>query len=122
MYRTRLKPPLNVRADISSSTRGLKFGLSLHLHPYFVYAKVYHNTSFTAFSGNTKKALKITNQPVIFRTFLQSTGHFQSLVHSGGCRGGSGVPPPRVFKYPLKLNNLVSVNQNISFPWDILEK
>ena len=32
-----LKPPVNAYADIFSGARGLKFGLSLHLHPYFVY-------------------------------------------------------------------------------------
>ena len=31
------KPPINVHADVLSETRGLKFGLSLHLHPYNVY-------------------------------------------------------------------------------------
>ena len=31
------KPPFNTRADISSRARGVKFGLSLHLHPYYVY-------------------------------------------------------------------------------------
>ena len=29
--------PLNADADKSSRARGLKFCLSLHLHPYFVY-------------------------------------------------------------------------------------
>ena len=32
------KPRLNDHADISSGARGLNFGLSLHLHPEFVYA------------------------------------------------------------------------------------
>ena len=32
------KPPLNAHSDVSSRARGLNFGLSLHLHPYFVYA------------------------------------------------------------------------------------
>ena len=31
-------PPINARADVSSETRGLNFGLSLHLQPCFVYA------------------------------------------------------------------------------------
>ena len=30
-------PLLNAHADLFSWTRGLMFGLSLHLHPYFVY-------------------------------------------------------------------------------------
>ena len=30
--------PLNTQADISSRSRGLNFGLSLHLHPNLVYA------------------------------------------------------------------------------------
>ena len=29
--------PLNACADVSRGARGLKFGLCLHLHPYFVY-------------------------------------------------------------------------------------
>ena len=33
-----LKPPFNIHADISRVANGLNFGLSLHLHPYFVYA------------------------------------------------------------------------------------
>ena len=32
------KPPLNAHADISSTARYLCFGLSIHLHPYSVYA------------------------------------------------------------------------------------
>ena len=32
------KPPINANADISSKARCFNFGLSLHLHPYFVYA------------------------------------------------------------------------------------
>ena len=32
------KPLLNAYADLSSMARGLFFCLSLHLHPYFVYA------------------------------------------------------------------------------------
>ena len=32
------KPPINAHVDISSRARGLNFGLSLHLHPYFVFA------------------------------------------------------------------------------------
>ena len=32
------KPPLDAHADIFSRTRGLNFGLSLHLHSNFVYA------------------------------------------------------------------------------------
>ena len=28
----------NAHADVSSEARGLMFGQSLHLHPYFVYA------------------------------------------------------------------------------------
>ena len=32
------KPPINAHVDLSSRTRGLNFGLSLCLHPYFVYA------------------------------------------------------------------------------------
>ena len=32
------KPPSNTHAYISSGAKGLNFGLSLHLHPYFVYA------------------------------------------------------------------------------------
>ena len=31
------KPPLNVHADATRRARGLKFSLSLYLHPYFVY-------------------------------------------------------------------------------------
>ena len=31
------KPSLITHADVSSETRGLHFGLSLHLHSYFVY-------------------------------------------------------------------------------------
>ena len=31
------KPTINAHSDISSETRGLSFGPSLHLHPYFVY-------------------------------------------------------------------------------------
>ena len=31
-------PPLNTDANVSSRARGLKFGLSLHLHPYFMCA------------------------------------------------------------------------------------
>ena len=31
------KPPLNSHSDISSRFRELNFGLSCHLHPYFVY-------------------------------------------------------------------------------------
>ena len=31
-------PLINVNGDISSIARDLKFGLSIHLHPYFVYA------------------------------------------------------------------------------------
>ena len=31
------KPPLNTRADVSGVAIGLKFGLSLQLHSYFVY-------------------------------------------------------------------------------------
>ena len=30
--------PLNVHADICSQARGIKFGLSIHLHPFFVHA------------------------------------------------------------------------------------
>ena len=30
--------PLNIHADISSSSRGLIAGLALYLHPYFEYA------------------------------------------------------------------------------------
>ena len=29
------KPPLNDHADVASLARGLRIGLSLHLHPYF---------------------------------------------------------------------------------------
>ena len=32
------KPPLNAHIDVSDSARGLKFDLSPHLYPYFVYA------------------------------------------------------------------------------------
>ena len=32
------KPPLNAHVYISSRTRGLNFGQSVHLDPYFVYA------------------------------------------------------------------------------------
>ena len=32
------KPHLNAHAEVSSGARGLNFVLSLHLHPYFVYA------------------------------------------------------------------------------------
>ena len=32
------KHPLNANADTSSKARGRNFGLSIHLHPYFVYA------------------------------------------------------------------------------------
>ena len=32
------KPPLNAHAVVSSGARGLNFGLSIHPHPYFVYA------------------------------------------------------------------------------------
>ena len=32
------KPPINAHADISSEVTCLTFGLSLHLHPYFLYA------------------------------------------------------------------------------------
>ena len=32
------KPHLNAHADITSGARDLNFDLSLHLHPYFVYA------------------------------------------------------------------------------------
>ena len=31
-------PLINAHAVVSSGARGLNFGLSLHLHPYFVYA------------------------------------------------------------------------------------
>ena len=31
-------PLANARADVYSEARGLNFSLSLHLHPYFVYA------------------------------------------------------------------------------------
>ena len=31
-------PQLNAHAEVFSGARGLNFGLSLHLHPYFVYA------------------------------------------------------------------------------------
>ena len=31
------QPPLNVHADLSRRARGLNFGLSLHLHPFFAY-------------------------------------------------------------------------------------
>ena len=34
------KPPLNAHAEEPSGARGLKFGLRLHLHPYFVYASI----------------------------------------------------------------------------------
>ena len=30
--------PINSHADISSEARGLSFGLSLDLHPFFMYA------------------------------------------------------------------------------------
>ena len=33
-----LMPLINAHADATREARGLKFGLSLHLHPYFVYA------------------------------------------------------------------------------------
>ena len=29
---------INIYADVSSDANGLNFGLSIHLHPYFVYA------------------------------------------------------------------------------------
>ena len=29
---------INIYADVSSDARGLNFGLSIHLQPYFVYA------------------------------------------------------------------------------------
>ena len=32
-----LIPLINANIDISSEARGPKFGMSLHLHPYFVY-------------------------------------------------------------------------------------
>ena len=31
-------PLMNAHTDISSEVGGSKFGLSLHIHPYFVYA------------------------------------------------------------------------------------
>ena len=31
------KPPVNAHADMSNMANGLIFGLSLHLHPYFVH-------------------------------------------------------------------------------------
>ena len=34
------KPTLNTHADIFSEACGLKFGLSLHLYPYIVYANI----------------------------------------------------------------------------------
>ena len=30
-------PLINAHADVSNGERGLDFGLSLHLHPFFVY-------------------------------------------------------------------------------------
>ena len=38
MSHMRNNPAINPHADVSSRARGLKFGLSLHLHPYFEYA------------------------------------------------------------------------------------
>ena len=32
------KPRFNTHADVPSRARGLKFGLSLHLHPYFMFS------------------------------------------------------------------------------------
>ena len=32
------KLPLNAQVDVSSGARGLKFGTSLYIHTYFVYA------------------------------------------------------------------------------------
>ena len=32
------RPPLNAHAGVSSGSRGLTVGVSLHLHPYFMYA------------------------------------------------------------------------------------
>ena len=40
-------------ADISSGARGLKLGLKLHLHPYFVYAS-------SEGSGDTMKMRRLT--------------------------------------------------------------
>ena len=37
-YSISQKPPINAHVDIFRRARGLNFGLSLHLHPYFVYA------------------------------------------------------------------------------------
>ena len=34
------QPSFNTHADVSSRYRGLKFGTSLHLHPFFVYASI----------------------------------------------------------------------------------
>ena len=36
LYHMHLKPPINALAEVSRTATGLKFGLSLHLHPYFV--------------------------------------------------------------------------------------
>ena len=34
------KPPLNAHADFSHGARGLHFGMSFYLHPYFEYASI----------------------------------------------------------------------------------
>ena len=34
------KPPFNMHADKSDGVIGLNFGLSLYLHPYFVFANI----------------------------------------------------------------------------------
>ena len=36
-HRICANPIFNVNADIYSGVMGLRFGLKLHLHPYFVY-------------------------------------------------------------------------------------
>ena len=36
-FRYEQKPPLNAYAGVYRRARGLKFALSLHLHPFFVY-------------------------------------------------------------------------------------